>query len=106
MHFKNLITGETQNHIDYDFTREDFKRDLKMQLIFSAVYEEFKNASSKHAPMRSSHEAFGIIYEEFVIEFAAAMYANDRKQQRAEMIQVAAMACRFLYDIGFPDANT
>jgi hypothetical protein len=79
---------------------ESARAALKKQLIFSAVEAEMEKAMRKHGPMRTPHEAFGVIYEEFIIEFGAAMHANDRDQQRKEMIQVAAMACRFLFDLG------
>ena len=49
--------------------------------------------------MHSSHEAFGVVYEEFNIEFAAAMVANDHEHQRREMVQVGAMAARALLDV-------
>lgn len=93
-------TAPTSDRFEPNYDREKQLADLKKQLIFSAVEAEMDRAMRKHGPMRTPHEAFGVIYEEFMIEFAAAMHANDREQARKEMIQVAAMACRFLYDLG------
>ena len=72
----------------------------KIDAVLAAVKLELMRATAKHGPMRSPHEAFGIIYEEFNVEFAADMVCNDRPAQIHEMTQVAAMACRFLVDLG------
>lgn len=63
------------------------------------VKQEAMRAMKKHAPMNSPHEAFGVIFEEFMIEFAEEMKLNDHDRQRIEMIQVGAMAARALVDV-------
>lgn len=80
--------------------RETVQHDLRIALIMSAIQAELERATRKHGPMRTAHEAFGVIYEEFNIEFAAAMHQNDMDQMRKEAIQCAAMFARFLYDLG------
>ena len=39
---------------------------------------------AKHGPMHSSHEAFGVIFEEFNVEFVAEMVANNADKQEVE----------------------
>jgi len=67
--------------------------------VMADIRAELVRAVAKHPPMHSSHEAFGVVYEEFNIEFAAAMVANDHEHQRREMVQVGAMAARALLDV-------
>ena len=80
-------------------TRERLEAEAKIDAIRAGVKAELLRATVKHGPMRTPHEAFGVIYEEFNIEFAEAMKANDRAAQKLEMEQVAAMARRFLFDL-------
>lgn len=60
--------------------------------------EELIRASRIHSPMCSSHEGYGVILEE-LDEAWDAIKANDIAHARHEMIQVAAMALRFLVDV-------
>lgn len=73
--------------------------EAKLDRVLTAIRNEALRAMKKHGPMNSSHEAFGVIYEEFNVEFANAMVANDAKQQCLEMVQVGAMAARALVDV-------
>lgn len=71
----------------------------KLDAALALIRAEALRAMLKHAPMHSSHEAFGVIFEEFNIEFAAEMVANDAEKQAVEMTQVGAMAARALVDV-------
>lgn len=66
--------------------------------LFQVKHEALR-AMMKHGPMHSSHEAFGVIFEEFNVEFVAEMVANNHDKQRTEMVQVGAMAVRALVDV-------
>lgn len=72
---------------------------ISIDQALAAVRAELIRAVEKHGPMRSPHEAFGVIYEEFNVEFAAEMVANNRPRQREELVQVAAMAVRATLDL-------
>ena len=77
-------------------TRLDPRR---LDHILDEVRAEVVRAQAKHAPMHSAHEAFGVIFEEFMIEYAAELKSNNAKAQRTEMIQCAAMCIRALFDV-------
>ena len=78
---------------------ETFEQSQKIIMATTLVQAELAKAMAKHGPMHSPHEAFGVIYEEFMIEFAEEMKANDFEKQKIEMVQVAAMAMRALIDV-------
>ena len=66
--------------------------------VFADVRYELHRAQAKHKnPMRSSHEGYAILKEK-VDEMWDAIKANDTRGARAEAVQVAAMAIRFLLD--------
>ena len=67
------------------------------------VVGELARARSIHAPMHSAHEGWAVLWEE-VCELWEAVRAEDPAAQRAEAVQVAAMALRFLTDV-VPDAG-
>lgn len=64
------------------------------------VRNELWKASSCYGPMLSPHEGYAIILEE-VDELKAEVWKKhkDPLKMRAEAIQIAAMAMRFVYDI-------
>lgn len=66
--------------------------------IIGAVEMEVNRARRKHAPMHSGHEGYAVILEE-LDEAWAAVKANDSEAARQEMVQVAAMAVRFILDV-------
>ena len=75
------------------------KLEARLDAALALVRAEALRAMRKHTAMNSSHEAFGVIYEEFIIEFADEMKANDADKQATEMTQVGAMAVRALVDV-------
>lgn len=91
--------AEGERILHDSLARHTAEMEGKLDGILAGVKAEVIRACLKHGPMRSPHEAFGIIYEEFNVEFAAEMVANNRDGQALEMNQVAAMAVRFLLDL-------
>lgn len=62
------------------------------------VAEEVERAEGAFPPFNSAHEGAAVIREEFD-ELWGAVRANDAASARAEAVQVAAMAVRFLRDV-------
>ncbi len=60
--------------------------------------EELERATELYGPLKSSHEAYGVLLEE-VDEMWDEIKKNDITKAREEALQVAAMAVRFLMDI-------
>lgn len=73
----------------------------KSNRILEQVQAEFYRARDKHTtPMRSVHEGYAILLEEVDELWAACKLQDVNKQHlRAEAIQVAAMAVRFIFDL-------
>lgn len=69
--------------------------DEKFNLVIDDVRDELHMATSHFGPFSSPHEGFAILKEE-VDELWDDIKAN--RDPRAEAIQVAAMAVRFLMD--------
>jgi len=63
-----------------------------------SVMLELTRATQKFGPFASAHEGFAVILEE-VDELREAVWHGTRREQRAEAVQVAAMAIRFLMDV-------
>jgi len=63
----------------------------------SLVRAEMIRAFKLHGPMRTMHEAYGVIAEEFE-EFFDEVKANNRELAKLELVQVAAMAARAIVD--------
>lgn len=61
------------------------------------VAQELQKASAKFGPMRSAHEGYAIIKEE-LDEAWDEIKKNNFLAAQTEMIQVAAMAIRFIID--------
>jgi hypothetical protein len=70
----------------------------KLEYIITEVKEELEQAMSDHLPMHSAHEGYATLKEE-LDEAWDEIKRNNPIRTREEMIQVAAMAIRFLYDI-------
>ncbi len=66
------------------------------------VFREVKDAEAKWPPMNSAHEAYGVLTEEYR-ELEQHVFTNQKRRDiaamRAEAIQVAAMAVRFVRDV-------
>lgn len=74
----------------------------KIDAILQEVKEELERATTKFGPFTSSHEGYAVIKEE-LDELWDEIKTNKRPdtlvRQRAEVIQVAAMAVRFVMDV-------
>lgn len=70
------------------------------EIILADVHREIKKAVTKFSPMHSAHEGYAVIKEE-LDELWEEVRAKERQpdEMRAEAIQVAAMAVRFVLDI-------
>jgi hypothetical protein len=67
--------------------------------IVQEVLAELDSATAKFSTFHSSHEGYAILKEE-VDELWDEVKANRPNRAREEAIQVAAMAIRFLIDLG------
>lgn len=75
--------------------------DSRIEDIICDVQLELRRAMSKFPRFHSAHEGYAVLKEE-VEEAWEAIKANDPIHARIEMMQVAAMAIRFLHDIQIP----
>lgn len=74
--------------------------DDKVQDIQEEIRQELKRAMSIHPPMLSLHHGKAVIEEEFDELWDEIKLKNpDKEKLRAEAIQVAAMAVRFIHDL-------
>ncbi|CCO08263.1 hypothetical protein [Desulforamulus hydrothermalis] len=67
------------------------------KVVFSVVNEVYR-ARSLYPRFASAHEGYAVILEE-LDEAWNEIKVNNTKRAKAEMVQVAAMAIRFLLDI-------
>lgn len=69
--------------------------------VGAEIVAEYLSARVKHAHMRGPHEGWAVIYEEFVVELGAHVWAKnfDKAAARGEAIQVAAMALAFALEV-------
>lgn len=70
----------------------------KDEAIAIEVLTELRKAMNKFPKFNSAHEGYAVILEE-VDEAWAEIKKNDFKRAREEMIQVGAMAIRWLHDV-------
>lgn len=73
--------------------------------ILLEVEQEDYRAIAIHGPMNSAHEAYAIIFEEleeFWEEVRKKESIRNPPQMRKELIQIAAMAIRAIYDLQLP----
>lgn len=71
--------------------------------LFNAVYQEFMRARQLHKQFNSPHEGYAVILEEVEelwIEVKKRKDLRSLELMRKEAVQVAAMAVRFVYDLG------
>ncbi len=70
--------------------------------LIAEVVAELKRASAKFPPFNGPHEGYAVILEELDElweEVKASKPTADRAAMRAEAVQVAAMAMRFIVDV-------
>ena len=79
--------------------REDHQNsDYYVEAILAVVREEYYAAAAQHRPWASTHEGSAVIREEFE-EMWDEVKANNPRNARAEAVQVAATALRFIFDV-------
>lgn len=66
--------------------------------IIEALEQEIDSATKEFGPFNSAHEGYAVILEE-LDEAWEEIKKNDLEAAKREMLQVAAMAIRFLLDI-------
>lgn len=64
--------------------------------VLADIAEAYLKARELHGPMRSDHEGYAVILEE--LDEAREEIKNDSDQAAGEIVQVGAMALRFLVD--------
>lgn len=73
----------------------------RVDAIADDVCHELVRAMEKFAPMHSGHEGYAVILEE-LDELWELVKANKPRSEeaRTEAIHIAAMAMRYVYDLG------
>ena len=76
-----------------------------MKSLLQAIDAEVSRAEDIHGQFNSTHEALGVLLEEFD-ELKAEVWKKAKNRDREKMIkeakQVGAMAMRFLVDVALP----
>lgn len=75
----------------------------KLKSIMLAVQREVTRAMSLHVPFANEHEGYAVVLEELDElwdEIKVRQTDRDHDKIRKEATQLAAMAVRFLYDLG------
>ncbi len=69
-------------------------------LFLDDVRKEVDRSRELHGNINSLHEAFGIIYEEFIKEFGDEVFKkkHDHTRMREELVQIAAMCAKTVED--------
>jgi molybdopterin biosynthesis enzyme len=67
----------------------------------AAIQQEAVMAAAKYPPFNSTHEGYAVVLEE-LDEAWAEIKANNRDLAIQEMIQVGAMALRFIAEMSRP----
>lgn len=65
---------------------------------------ELMRAQARFAPFASAHEGLAVIREEY-LELEREIFHGEGEKARAEAVQLAAMATRYLIDIGSRGRN-
>lgn len=80
---------------------EQTQRSDAIDLILVGVKNELLKAMEHHGPMTSPHEGWAVILEEVDELWDEVKKKHGGRDMLAakEAIQVAAMACRYLYDV-------
>ena len=72
--------------------------------LFNQVFQELQRARQLHKQFNSPHEGYAVILEELEELWAEVKKRKElrsREVMRKEAVQVAAMAVRFIYDLGY-----
>lgn len=81
---------------------KDFAQSADLAQIAAEVVNEILRAKRKHPrDYNSTHEAFGVLWEE-VDEALDELRADDKQKFRTELIQIAAVCIRACYDLKLP----
>jgi hypothetical protein len=75
-----------------------------LSTTLSDVRREVERATGLHGSFNSAHEGYAVLLEE-VDELWDEVKCNNRILARAEAIQVAAMAVRFVMDLSPPQLD-
>jgi hypothetical protein len=71
-----------------------------MSDVIQEVADELASARRKHRPMHGAHEGYAVLLEELDELWDEIKKKNpDKVAMRAEALQVAAMAVRFVEDV-------
>jgi len=79
-----------------------------MEQFFDDALQELKRATGINGPFNSGHEAYAVILEEvdeFWDEIRLKGPERNRYKMRAELVQIAAMACRASMDMGLEESE-
>jgi hypothetical protein len=75
---------------------------MNISLALQLVEKECVRAGARYPKFNSAHEGYAVLLEEvdeLWLEVKKSLKNRDAEAMRAETIQVAAMALRFLWDI-------
>jgi hypothetical protein len=76
--------------------------DGRLAAVAEDVLEELRAAMARYGPMASAHEGYAVLLEE-LDELKSEVWKSPKRRDpaamRAEAVQVAAMAMRFIYDL-------
>ena len=67
--------------------------------VYEEVRQELERARAKFGAFASAHEGLAVIEEEFLELRHEVFWGKDPAAKRAEAVQVAAMAIRFIEDV-------
>lgn len=79
------------------YNEEELNEEL-LRIALQDVKGEVIRATKKFSTFNSAHEGYAVILEE-LDEMFDAIKANQNGKARAEAVQVAAMAVRFILDV-------
>ena len=76
----------------------------KEEGLFQEIKEEWDRAETLYGPIISAEEGSAVIFKQlgdfWDIVKEKQIYRNQNEKKRHELIQVAAMACRTIIDLG------
>lgn len=70
-----------------------------MNEIVQDVLDELARATAKFPAFNSGHEGYAVIDEECIELRNEVYWGSDPEKRRAEAVQLAAMALRFIRDV-------